>query len=640
MDFNEILKKLNQEQQKVVRDLDHHLLVIAGPGTGKTNTLISKILYISKEKPTSSILALTFTKKACQEISERLNILGLNDYQNLEIGTFHQFCLKYCNYKANSQLASENELKTIIKDIIAEQNLAKLVNIKDLQLIISKFKNLAFDQKYLLDWQKAVFEAYQQKLIKNNWFDYDDILTNFLTQELNKIINYEYILVDEYQDTNKLQFAILKKLSTPKSKVMVIGDPLQAIYSFRGANNDAFANFENYFQPSREITLNINYRSCANLLKFSQSLYQNHSQLQANSQSQGKIELVTTLNEYSEADFIIEKIEELIGGSEFLKASQYADNRSKTGFRDIAIIYRTHRLVKVLKEKLKTQAIPFQLVGEGSFWELVEVKLVIAFFYLINDGRQMENFLKSHYLQFTPSCIEKINQANDKCNHDLLASLKYLVETRLVSNEQIKKIYKLINLIEQVQLLRKNESLADIANFLSQEFKFSVTFEKTTSKKQDFYEFLTILESFSSGLVIKKFLKYFEKLSNQDFYDENLDKITLCTMHAAKGLEFDNVFLLGFEQGLIPYLHERQLIRAEDSELEEEKRLFYVAITRAKTNLIIIKCLKRFGKKTIKSIYENNLDLNLVDFLEDKLINKIKLKQIKKINQQRQQKLF
>ncbi|MCL5090547.1 MAG: ATP-dependent helicase [Patescibacteria group bacterium] len=589
------LNGLNSQQEKIVENGDGVFVVKAGPGTGKTKTLVSRIAFLLLEKKVlpKNILALTFTKKAAAEMQDRLKQLCPGDLP--KVTTFHGFGYDFLkNPGEEIKIIEEKQQKEIIEEIL-KSNQSK-ITVKESLLMLTKYKNSfsvparseATRQSQrgsnsttgllrpdvtsgLAMTSETLISLYQKKLEEKNLLDYDDLLIkvyNFLKdnpQKAKELQNqYHYLLVDEFQDTNPLQYQIIKEILNEDQNLFVIGDPRQAIYGFRGASSLIFDQLKTDFQKANEETLEVNYRSFSAIVETSNLLFPS-VKLKAHHSALGKVILINTLDEYAEADFVIRVIEEKIGGSDLNKAQNTEDTSARLS--DFAIIYRTHNLNKILQKKLNESGLPFQVAGEGSFYEEKNVALI----------------------------IETLQSKKDEFGTEPLCQVveKIIKEKEILQNEAVLQL------------------LGNLVQF----------------------------NSLKNG--IANFLNYIEKIKAYDFYDQKCDKITLLTMHAAKGLEFKFVFILGFEQGIIPLVRKNtEKFITESTEADEEKRLFYVALTRAKEELYLLQTKARQQKATIPSPFLNLITSPLLSFKEDeaieKIIKKFSLQKIKK----RQTKLF
>lgn len=508
--------ELNSQQQKFVQ-FDGHLVLIAGPGTGKTHTLISKLEYLLRAGASaSSMLALTFTNKAALEMNSRLKA-----NPKPLITTFHGLAYQNLSDAQKQKLITDELEREALVLKTLRQTKFKL-SPREAGLLISLAKIGESKNKIALSLTKA----YMRILAQEKKIDYDDLLVSFQPRE-----KYKYIFIDEFQDTNKLQYEKAKKMLASDGWLQVIGDPYQNIYTFRGASPDLFEKFQAEFNPKR-LKLTKTYRSSKKITHFANSFYKQRN-LKTNATSEGKVELIETLSRYSEANYIIEKIKYLVGGMDLINASDIMQD-AETDFSGIAVIFRSHFLGRIVEKKLRTNNIPVQKAGSGSIWASDTGK---AF---VEHARQIS--------------VEE-PQTNP---NQLLQELSFTAE--------------------------------DAASLRA----YLMRFEK-----------------------ISEFLDEYECLKQSNFVDPRANAVSLLTMHASKGLEFETVFVIGLEEQNMPMILKSE--KPSRERLEEEKRLFYVACTRAKQNLFLLHTNSR-------SRFFDTLDLSVVETVRDEKAFKKRLK--------------
>lgn len=573
---------LNDEQQKIIQSPAKQIIIKAGPGTGKTKTLINRITYLLNDLKTNpqDILVLTFTERAASEIKERLESLDA-DFKCLPfITTFHGFAhalLK--NNRQNIQLISEEERHRLIRNIIRQKNVK--LSTRKLSLLISLAKNTAQETE-LTHELKLLLGSYNQELQRLSLQDFDDLLINlylFLRgQSTARTTKYSHILIDEFQDTNDLQYQIIKLLLSPTTYLFAIGDPLQSIYGFRGANPQIFQQLEKDFPKNFEAVLFRNYRSFTNLVQISNQLFPGLAQGVANSAAEGKVRLVKTYDESSEANWIINFINEKIGGSDLLQARD-ATSCQPIKFSDFAIIYRTHNLNRALEKKLTLSGLPFQTVGGYSLYEEKHISLLCSLLQFLAEGGGQS-------LPFFPK----------------LSSTKLKQTAKLLTSQPLSQLVN--SLLGIWQLPQPDNS---INQFLGNIIQF---------------------DQYPDSL--NRFINYYKNLKAYDYYDAQSDKITLLTMHAAKGLEFKHVFICGFEENIIPF----KRCGEEVADPEEEKRLLYVAMTRAKEELYLLSAKFRQGREGHLSPFAKDLEhpefLTIEDNSTEKILKKKAALKLKK----------
>ncbi|OGK15648.1 hypothetical protein A3H80_02150 [Candidatus Roizmanbacteria bacterium RIFCSPLOWO2_02_FULL_37_19] len=576
-------KHLNTSQLRAVQSTEGPVMIIAGPGTGKTTTLIARLMYLihnKKVKP-QNILALTFTEKASQEIIDRLHI---NQQKKPWVGTFHALGYELIPKEKNKNLiiVTERKRKEILRKLRLEYKFNN-IPLRELQLKVSRFKQTA-----LLNQQKKsdlsnLIEKYNQYLKKENLFDYDDLLIEAYTSTLKdrgtreSLQNrFHYIMIDEFQDTNELQYELIKLVVNNNRNIFVIGDPLQSIYSFQGAVPKIFETFKKDFIGTHEIFLEKNYRSGKNIIQITSQLFPGIRIAQSETEHNGNTSIVQTYNAKTEAEWILSCIEKRMGGSDLLQASDNSDETDKkTSFRNFAVLYRTHHLGKVIQEVFSDSGMPYQVVGGGSPFEQKEIQMII----------HTIQFLNTHKTENLESFKEK--------------------ERNKIKGFHIERIINLTGLIDQII------KLLDIENMVKNK-------PRKINNLRHFLSMCLHYDSYKDGL--EQFLSYIDFLENNDYYDKSSEKITLSTMHASKGLEFDYVFICGFEEGIIPF--KKTALDTQNS--DEEKRLLYVAMTRARKELFLLHTLKRFNHNNNVSLFYKQLKNRLLKEIRDDKIDTIR----------------
>lgn len=632
------LDELNDKQKEAVLYNEGPLLIIAGAGAGKTKTLTTKIAFLIEEKNVSprNILAITFTNKAAKEMKDRLFRTIGSTAKELQVSTFHSFGLKLLreNYEAlgydkNFVIMDSDDSLTVVKKIIKDMDLdPKIYNPRGIRNKISGCKNeMTSPEEYeryaVSDYEKVVQEVYSKyntKLERNNSVDFDDLL--LLPIELFKknpdILNkyqdlYQYILIDEYQDTNEAQYILTKMLSVKNRKITCVGDDSQSIYSFRGANYKNILNFEKDYKDAKTILLEQNYRSTSNILDAANQVIKNNKMRKDKNlwTSRGtgeKIKYYRAYNERDEAQYVIRKIKELI-------------NRN-IEYKDIAVLYRTNAQSRVLEEEMLKENLPYRVIGSFYFYSRKEIKDLIAYLRLIHNSRDNVSLLR---VINTPKrgiglkTIENLTKKADLENisiYEAISSGKELEFKNLI--ERLKEVSQDLTLTKLI------DKVLD-ASGMKQELESEKTLEAEV-RLENLEEFKSITKSFEEreGLIsLEDFLLEISLISDVEEYKDDPNRISLMTVHSVKGLEFDHVFVVGMEEGIFPHMNSLM----ENSEVEEERRLCYVAITRAKDDLHLVNARRRtlFGKEQInpvsRFIDEINKDLietNVKDELPQK----------------------
>ena len=604
------LEQLNDKQKEAVLYNEGPLLIIAGAGAGKTKTLTTKIAFLIEEKNVNprNILAITFTNKAAKEMKDRLYMQIGSLSKELQVSTFHSFGLKLLRenyetlgYDKNFVIMDSDDSLTVVKKILKDANYdPKIYNPKAIRNKISSCKNEMmtpdiYDKYAVSDYEKVikeVYEKYERKLHMNNSVDFDDLL--LLPIQLFKknpdVLDkyqelYQYILIDEYQDTNEAQYILTKLLSAKNRKITCVGDDSQSIYSFRGANYKNILNFEKDYKDAKTILLEQNYRSTSNILDAANQVIKNNKMRKDKnlwtSRGEGeKIKYYRSFNERDEAQYVIRKIKEMV-------------NRG-IEYKDMAILYRTNAQSRVLEEEMLKENLPYKVIGSFYFYSRKEIKDLIAYLRLIHNSK--DNI----------SLLRVINTPKRGIGLKTIENLTLKADTEGIS------IYEAIdsgkelefkNLIERLKEVSKNLTLTELidkvldSSGLKQELESEGSLEAEV-RLENLEEFKSITKSFEEreGLIsLEDFLLEISLISDVEEYKDDPNRISLMTVHSVKGLEFDRVFVVGMEEGIFPHMNSLM----ENSEIEEERRLCYVAITRAKEELHLINARRRtlFGKE-------------------------------------------
>ena len=609
------LEELNERQREAVLYNDGPLLIIAGAGAGKTKTLTTKIAYLIENKNVApeNILAITFTNKAAKEMKDRLFKTIGQTAKYLQVSTFHSFGLKLLreNYDAlgydkNFVIMDSDDSLTVVKKIIKDIGYdPKIYNPRAIRNKISSCKNEmtspeAYERYAASDFEKVVQEVYakyEKKLQRNNSVDFDDLL--LLPIELFKknpdILNkyqdlYQYILIDEYQDTNEAQYILTKMLSAKNRKITCVGDNSQSIYSFRGANYKNILNFEKDYKDAKTILLEQNYRSTSNILDAANQVIKNNKMRKDKNlwTSRGigeKIKYYRAYNERDEAQYVIRKIKELT-------------NRN-VEYKDIAVLYRTNAQSRVLEEEMLKENLPYRVIGSFYFYSRKEIKDLIAYLRLIHNSKDNVSLLR---VINTPKrgiglkTIENLTIQADAMGvsiYEAISSGKELEFKNII--EKLKEMSKDLTLTELIDKVLE-------ASGMKKELEDEKTLEAEV-RLENLKEFKSITKTFEEreGLIsLEDFLLEISLISDVEEYKDDPNRISLMTVHSVKGLEFDHVFVVGMEEGIFPHINSLM----DNSELEEERRLCYVAITRAKDDLHLVNARRRtlFGKEQINPV--------------------------------------
>lgn len=592
-----LLKELNPEQKKAVTTINGPVLVIAGAGSGKTRVLTYRVAYLIQSMGIhpENILAVTFTNKAAREMRQRIENLLKISTKGLFIGTFHSICVRmlranidYLPYDRNFSIFDKDDQLRVIKKLLEE-----IKSRETPKRLLHHIQKIKAGHEPESTWHYEFFKKYQEKLLKLNAMDFDDLLINTkkLFEEHPEVRKYYaekflYIHVDEYQDTNRIQYQLLRHLSSKHGNIFVVGDDDQSIYSFRGADIRNILHFERDFPNATIIRLEQNYRSTKNILKAASVLISHNTMrkgktLWTNGPTGEKLIVHETFNEKEEAEFVADRIEEF--------GRPFSNN---------LILYRTNAQSRSFEEVFNKRGLPYLIVGAIKFFERKEIKDLIAYLKLILNPKDNISFLRivntPHRGIGSKTIGYLSNYATEEGLH-LLEAIPGFVEYTGTRYAKLKRFYDLIDKYQKLN--EKNEDAFSILHDLINTLEFEDYLRKTYSvqeakeKVEGRIENINALLGMAQEFVINRnnptlenFLEHISVQTEQDDMDiEEKDKITIMTVHNAKGLEFENVFITGMEDGVFP--HKSAL--STTYELEEERRLFHVAITRAKKRVII-----------------------------------------------------
>ena len=609
------ITSLNDRQKEAVLYNDGPLLIIAGAGAGKTKTLTTKIAYLIEEENVNphNILAITFTNKAAKEMKDRLFLLVGDLAKKLQVSTFHSFGLKLLreNYDAlgydkNFVIMDSDDSLTVVKKIIKDMGYdPKIYNPRAIRNKISSCKNEmtspeAYEKYTVSDYEKVVqqvYAKYETKLQRNNSVDFDDLLLLPIElfkkhpETLEKYQDlYQYLLIDEYQDTNEAQYILTKLLCAKNRRITCVGDDSQSIYSFRGANYKNILNFENDYKDAKTILLEENYRSTSTILDAANQVIKNNKMRKDKNlwTARGvgdKIKYYRAYNEKDEAQYVIRKVKELI-------------NRG-VEYQDIVVLYRTNAQSRVIEDEFLKENLPYRVVGSLYFYARKEIKDLIAYLRLIHNSKDNISLLRAINTPKRGIGLKTIENLQEKADlegtsiYDAISSGKEMDFKNTI--EKLKAISNDLTLTELIDKVLDASGLrADLES------------EKTLEAEvrlENLEEFKSITKSFEEreGLIsLEDFLLEISLISDVEEYKDDPNRVSLMTVHSVKGLEYNHVFVVGMEEGIFPHMNSLM----ENSELEEERRLCYVAITRAKDDLHLVNARRRtlFGKEQINPV--------------------------------------
>lgn len=649
-----ILDKLNERQREAASKIEGALLILAGAGSGKTRTITYRIAHMIDELGISpyKILAVTFTNKASKEMKERVESLIGEEANRVMISTFHSFGLRLLRvygdrlgYNSNFTIYDTDDQKRVAKNIMKEL-VVKDENLKEgvVASIISKLKEEGISPEEYENSEKyndngkiiaEVYRRYNSVLKNNNAMDFSDILVNTerlleISDVLNKVQDkFRYIMVDEYQDTNNIQYKIVNKIAKKYGNICVVGDENQSIYGFRGANIQNILDFEKDYPDATVVKLEENYRSTSVILDAANSVIKNNSsardkKLWTKKTVGDKITIKSCSNPIEEAEFV---------SGEIIKRKAKGAK-----YRDFTILYRTNAQSRAFEKKFVEEGIPYKIFGGMQFYQRAEIKDVVAYLSVINnleDNLNLTRILNVPKRKIGDKTVEKIEEFAKEQNISLFDSLGRANEIAgLSSNLKItildfhRMIREFIQLSEEVNV----SELFDIIikkvayeNYLKENFK-----QEYESKKENLNELkvsILELEKNIPNLTLREYLGNLALVSSTDNLEEEKDYVKLMTIHNSKGLEFPIVFVVGMEEKLFP----GNISNFDDSELEEERRLCYVAITRAEDKLYLTYNNKRIiydnkvkREERVKIIEEDREPSRFIDEIPKDLIERTK----------------
>lgn len=627
-----LIDSLNDVQKEAVVNTDGAMLILAGAGSGKTRVLTTKVAYLIKEKGVrpDNVLAITFTNKAAKEMKERIYSLVGNDAFKIQISTFHSFGLKILKqnynllgYQSNFTIIDSDDSLSVVKKIMKELGIdTNKYNPRAVRSAISNNKNEMIDpinyENYVhTDYDEVVrdvYKKYEKNLKLNNAIDFDDLLilplklfkeNPFVLKEYQEI--YKYIFIDEYQDTNEPQYLLSKLISSKYKNITVVGDADQAIFTWRGANYRNILNFEKDYKDAKVVVLEENYRSTKTILNAANNVIRNNKvrkekNLWTENDEGNKITYYKAFDEKDESYYVVKEIKKLLN-----------ENISPN---DICVLYRANAQSRTIEEAFLSNAISYRIVGAYAFYNRKEIKDLMAYLKLIYNEKD------------DISLLRVINYPKRGIGNKSIENLSIKAD---VSN---KSLYEVIDsgkelefksLIERMKKESEKLSLTELIDYVLKEsgIKESLESEKTLEadiRLENLEEFKSITKNFeeSEGIVsLEDFLDELSLVSDvSEQKNETEEKVTLMTMHAVKGLEFDYVFVIGMEEGLFPHSNSME----SSDELEEERRLCYVAITRAKKKLYIVNARSRMLYGRVSS----NIPSRFISEMGEDVLDEIK----------------
>ena len=612
---SEFLKSLNKAQKSAVTHLEGPLLIVAGAGSGKTKVLTSRIANLIKEKKAFSnqILAVTFTNKAAKEMQNRVSAILKIDATGLPwLGTFHSICAKLLrkhasavNLKSNFTIIDSDDQSRLIKNICKAENIdIKQLSPKFILSIIDKWKNRGLYPEEVIVGKKDLYDKnilplykiYQQKLIDLNSCDFGDLILHTVKifekhQDIKEIYsqNFKYILVDEYQDTNFIQSKWLNLLAEKNRNICCVGDDDQSIYSWRGAEIKNFLDFDKIYQETKVIRLEENYRSTQNILSVASSLISNNQNRVGK-----KLKSTKDEGELVKLNCFKNGKDEAIGISDELEKN----SKNNISFNNTAILVRAIFQTREFEERFLKIGIPYRIIGGTKFYERAEIKDCVAYLRIIfqeKDDLAFERIVNNPKRSIGESTIKLIHEHAKKNLISLEKSSKKLIEINLIKPKTKIGLNSILNLIDKwrYDLNIKKINHVKLLQTILDESGYSAMLKnkkdlENENRLENIKELLSAMKEFDN---LESFLEHVSLATSID-QEWNGEKVNMMTMHASKGLEFDTIFLPGWEEGLFP--HQKSIEEKGQKGLEEERRLAYVGITRAKKQAIISFSMNRF----------------------------------------------
>ncbi|WP_019166444.1 DNA helicase PcrA [Staphylococcus delphini] len=643
--MNPLVANMNKEQSEAVRTTEGPLLIMAGAGSGKTRVLTHRIAYLLDEKDVSpyNILAITFTNKAAKEMKERVQALVGEEAEVIWMSTFHSMCVRILRRDAdrigierNFTIIDPTDQKSVIKDVLKRENIdpkkyeprifiGEISKLKNDLLTPAKAEAEADD--FYSRMVATVYKGYQQQLVRNQALDFDDLImtTIRLFERVPDVLDFyqnkfQYIHVDEYQDTNTAQYTLVNMLAQKFKNLCVVGDSDQSIYGWRGANIHNILSFENDYPNARTIFLEQNYRSTKTILQAANEVIRHNTERKpkglwtANQQGE-KIHYYEAMSERNETEYVVREI--------------FKQQQKGKRYKDMAVLYRTNAQSRVLEETFLKSNIPYVMVGGQKFYDRKEIKDLLSYLRLIAnsaDDISLQRIINVPKRGIGPSSVEKI--ATYAAEHELtmfdaLAEVDFIGLSKKVTQAAAEFYQLMSNLMQEQEFLEVSEIVDEVLEksgyreMLEREQSI-----ESRSRLENIDEFMSVPVDYEKNTPLEEqsLINFLTDLSLVADVDEaNLeDGVTLMTMHSAKGLEFPIVFIIGMEESIFPHI--RAIQSENDHEMEEERRISYVAITRAEEELYLSHATSRtlFGRpqSNARSRFLNEIPEELLDLPE------------------------
>lgn len=645
--MSKILDNLNPKQLEAVTHFTGPLLVIAGAGSGKTRALTHRIAYLIEEKGVSpwNILAVTFTNKAANEMKKRIvKLLSGDQNMNFEsyaderavptIGTFHSVCIRILRknihllgYESAFVIYDDADQQILIKRVMEEMGIdAKKVTPRAVLSHISNAKNqllepgeyMQFANDYFSEKVAQIYPIYQKHLQKNNALDFDDIImkTVQLFQKFPEILDhyqekFKFISVDEYQDTNKAQYVLIKLLAGKYRNICVIGDADQSIYSWRGATIQNILDFEKDYPDVRVVVLEQNYRSTQIILDASNGIIQKNfkrkeKKLWTDRSGGEKIKHWLADNERHEGELIAREISKLLVSSEY------------PHYNDFVVLYRTNAQSRVIEEVFLKYGIPYRIVGGIRFYQRKEIKDILAYLRVIqnpNDSVSLLRIINVPTRKIGAKTLEILQEFGAKNNLSLFNTMLLANDVQDLAGSKSEEILKFVKLIKDLQNLNVEFKASGMIKMVLERSGYKKFIDdgsvEAEARLENIAELVSVAQKYDKlepGIALNIFLEEVSLIADVDSLKDEENAVTLMTVHSAKGLEFTNVFIAGLEEGIFP--HNRSLL--DRQELEEERRLMYVAMTRAMDSLYLLHARERtlYGESRVNAPSQFLIDID------------------------------
>ena len=638
--MSNLLEGLNSVQKEAASYIDGPLLILAGAGSGKTRVLTYRIAYLLEQGICNpwEILAITFTNKAAKEMKERVEGLVGESAKDIWLGTFHSVCVRILKreieclgYTRDFNILDELDKQKVIKEIIKKMDIdEKNYAVSYIVSEISKAKDVLkspalYIKESIGDYRKEtigkIYEEYQRTLKANNSLDFDDILcltVEVFKQSPDRLLYYQnrfkHILVDEYQDTNHVQFLLISMLASAHGNICVVGDESQSIYAFRGADISNILDFEKEYDSAKIIKLEQNYRSTKTILNAANAVINNNTSkidknLWTENEEGEKIKYFTSKNEYEEVDYIVDKIDAMC-------------RTGKYTYKDFALLYRTNAQSRVIEDVFMRAGTPYKLIGGTKFYARKEIKDMVAYLKLINnikDNVSLTRIINEPKRGIGDTSVDRLR---DKASDAGMSIFEYSLEPANIAELRCSSaVSGFVSLISDLNAMKDSVIPSELMKKVLELTGYEAELIKdknpeNESRLENIYEFIGVAKEFEeeeAEHTLADFLDSIALVADVDNLEDGTEAVTLMTMHNAKGLEYPVVFIVGMEEGLFP----SKRLMDEDKGVEEERRLCYVAITRAKQELILTNAKQRtmYGMttSTIPSRFTEEIPAEFLD---------------------------